>query len=143
MIEKKRVGVFETNSSSTHSITISESGDLTDKLLVENGVCEIYPGEFGWDVEEYNDATTKASYCLTWAKEYGSEKHEEMLKEAIKEHTGAETVEFVPAVSEYYQWGYIDHQSSDVCQKAFGSREALKNFIFNHKSWLSTDNDNH
>lgn len=141
-----RRAMFETNSSSTHSITIV-NGTADDKLPVRAGVCRIYPGEFGWEAEDYTDAATKASYCLTYAKNDGApDRLLKMLEEVIKEATGAEKVEFTERHSEFYPWGYIDHQSglteSDVCSEAFESKEKLKNFIFCSKSLLHTGNDN-
>jgi len=75
-MRKIRKNVFETNSSSTHSIHINTTGELTldlpaflgvdsweqDKILVEFG-------EFGWEEREYNDAYTKLQYALTYVVE--------------------------------------------------------------------------
>lgn len=139
-----REGFFETNSSSTHSISISNGGKdkLSDSLTVEDGVCKIYPGEFGWGVEVYKDAAMKASYCLTYVKQ-DHDGCEEMLKDVIREFTGAKQVKFIGSSSEYYEWGYIDHQSYDVGDEIFLSKDNLRNFIFNPKSILVIDNDNH
>ena len=139
---KSRIGVFETNSSSSHSISICH-GQLTDTLGVdENGVCEIYPGEFGREVVEYNDAAEKASYCLTYAKCLGEDKdYPEMLAQVIKKHLGCKEVQL--CAMQDGSWGYIDHQSFDVCAEAFESEESLIDFIFCQESELKTDNDNH
>jgi hypothetical protein len=147
-MQKIRKGVFETNSSSTHSICIESGSYVADKIPLKDGVCKIYPGEFGWEVEDYSDAATKASYCLVYAigSEYDKDEpvnqNLDMLKSVLKEVTGAKDVEFVLNVNGYNKWGYIDHQSSDVCSEAFTSREKLKDFIFNPESILHTDNDN-
>jgi hypothetical protein len=141
-MEKRRIGVFETNSSSTHSIAISDKDCVLDTLSVTDGVCTICSGEFGWEIETYYDAASKSSYCLTWAKEYGDDTHEDMLKRVISSQMGGVQVEFEPSGG-LYDWGYIDHQSSDVCKEAFGSDVSLRNFIFNPNSVLVTDNDNH
>ncbi len=172
MTQVIREGVFETNSSSSHSISIDHSDFTLSKMpfkaIPENdeGIIEIYPGEFGWEVESYHDAPSKASYCLTFIKGmdkrdrkvYGDEKpwvetesdnnnqylkHERMLKKAILEVTKAKDVSFVAREDGYYPWGYIDHQSDSVAAEAFESEENLKAFIFNPKSILHTDNDNH
>lgn len=144
-----RHGTFETNSSSTHSICIA-SGECRDSLRpytnehVIDGVV-ISGGHFGWEVEDYWDAESKASYCITWVRQYSNDKenHEEMLRKVIMEHTGSKQVVFLCntdwAKGDYY---YIDHQSSDVCEEAFQSEESLKQFIFNKNSLLHTDNDN-
>jgi len=153
-----RAGVFETNSSSTHSICIAKDKALIlDKLpLDEEGVCRVYPGEFGWEEREYNDAATKASYCLTHVKSrpnygLGTGSDEEMLLSAvIAQGTDAKQVLFVPQGQDYEgkdDWGYIDHQSIEndggAGEPAFASGEILFNFIFNPASSLITDNDNH
>lgn len=148
---KVRRGVFETNSSSTHSISIASGAETIDKLHVEeDGVCRIHSGEFGWEVETYSDAATKASYAMVWAKQYSSEENLRLLKKVIQEHTGAKDVVFADYVGEDqdlatgdYDPGYIDHQSQDVAAEAFQSEEKLRAFIFNPRSTLHTDNDNH
>lgn len=137
-----RHSVFETNSSSTHSISIASGDFVPDHLYEENGVVVVYPGEFGWEEEEYYDAQTKASYCLTHVKSYENQRDEDLLREVIESVTGKK-VEFRPSSCKYNPWGYIDHQSSDVPKEAFASSEDLKDFIFNPRSVLRTDNDNH
>lgn len=145
-MEVIRRGVFETNSSSSHSVSIKHGDYVPEKLYVEDGICKIYPGEFGWEEFDYNDAATKAAYCLTYVKMFEEEETEPlsmMLREVIAEVTGAD-VEFV--AEDGSSWGYIDHQSSDVwraaCGDAFRNKKALKAFIFNSRSVLTTNNDN-
>lgn len=152
-MKKVRLSAFETNSSSTHSITIAFGDYAADSLTVEDGVCSIYTGEFGWGVDVFRDAQTKAAYCLTWLmNECGHRKDEfvDLFREVIMDNTGAKEVQFVPEYTEktktewdWHQWGYIDHQSSDVCLEAFRDREHLERFIFHPKSTLVIDNDNH
>lgn len=170
-----RHGVFETNSSSTHSITIDRgewSRNHRTHVLPksDDGICRVFPGEFGCEVREYNDTATKASYVLTYIFEQrgvdalakkGNDKydhatdiskkiseHLEMLRVVIAERVGRR-VEFVSLGKREYgdgdeeDWGYIDHQSVHVCVEAFESHDALRDFIFNSKSILRTDNDNH
>jgi hypothetical protein len=154
-----RHGVFETNSSSTHSIAIQGGKYVLDKLPVEDGVCRVYPGEFGWEEEDYYDADTKASYCLThaWSAGDGRDGYKmspekaasrlDMLRDVIQKATGAEKVEFAESGDDFYKRGYIDHQSIEgdggAGEPAFASEESLRDFIFNPNSLLRTDNDNH
>ncbi len=142
-MQKIRRGFFETNSSSSHSITFARDFVLDNSLDVDDGICTIYAGEFGWEVEDYYDARTKASYALTCAHCCGDMALFVMLTQAIKEMTGCEYVEF--KAIEPDNWGYIDHQSisSGVPQDAFQSKQDLVNFIFNSETLLHTDNDNH
>lgn len=146
-----RKGIFETNSSSSHSISIVGGIYTPDTFPIENGVCKVYPGEFGWEEYRSYSAAVKASYCLTYIKigkddavdDDDTQSH--MLRNVLKKVTGCE-VEFMPdpVVNTWDQkWGFIDHQSYDICSKAFESEDSLRNFIFNRKSYLETDNDNH
>jgi len=61
-----RRNVFETNSSSMHSLTVTPNGNM-DNLIVdeyENKVITEF-GEFGWGYDSYCDAATKLSYLMT------------------------------------------------------------------------------
>ncbi len=129
-----RKGVFETNSSSTHSITISlDNSELMDtiKLDTDNNIT-LKGGEFGWGWKKYNDALTKANYCV----QDGFDR--ELLSEVIKEQTGAENVFFSEIDIDE---GYIDHQSTNTTFK-IKNKEELRQFIFNPKSWLYIGNNN-
>lgn len=150
--KKIRNAVFETNSSSTHSISVSEvnSDELMDNTMAMDGEDNVVveSGEFGWEQEVYNDSVTKASYMLTYVKNYCGDREEEfesMLRDVIKEQTGCNDVIFNDTGERYYKWGYIDHQSSSNNQYhfVFESKETLRQFIFNRESILETDNDNH
>lgn len=140
-----RQSIFETNSSSSHSITISRSSKLLDSIgLEDDGSVHIYPGDFGWGVDVFKDPETKASYCYTYAENYAAPEKFNLLTEVLLEQTGAKKViyhkEAEPQVGSGA--GYIDHQSQDTCEKAFRNKETLKRFIFNPESILIIGNDN-
>ena len=130
-----RKGVFETNSSSSHSIAIATE----DKEFVldtiypdQNGVITVRGDEFGWEWFKHNDAETKASYV---AQSHSNDDNVlETLEYVIKEQTGAEKVIFVGLND-----GYVDHDSYGVAPK---TAHEMKNFIFNKNSWLFGGNDN-
>jgi len=131
-----RKQMFETNSSSCHSIIISDKDVLDDIMRPDpDGRIIIYSGEFGWGPEAYYDAYTKASYIYTDNLENTNVL--DMLERAIKEVTGATEVLFVD------NGGYIDHQSCGTSSNAVVSPETLKRFIFSRQSTLIIDNDNH
>jgi len=132
-----RRGVFETNSSSTHSISIAYGTPLLGSLEVVDGIVTIHPDEFGWAVETYNDPESKASYCYTYCVNYNLDKLS-MLRRVIEAQTGAK-VTFV----DNGDTGYIDHASLDIAAEPFKSDEALRQFIFSLSSVLYTDNDNY
>ena len=135
-----RKSVFETNSSSVHTLSV-ESGNLTSRIPTNTGVCTIYQGEFGWGVDSYTDAATKAAYCWTHVDKYAngdSGRLREMLEKVLLKHTKADRIEFASDPE-----AYIDHQSVGTCDKAFESEQTLENFIFNPQNVLFIDNDNH
>ena len=134
-----RRGMFETNSSSSHSIVLSKSKQLTGKILPEDGRIVIRPGEFGWGEERHTDAYTKASYCLTAWKGVQLD----ILKKVIEKHTGLPVV-LIERSDDFDSgdWGYIDHQSIGMLDDVVKTEEDLERFIFG-PSTLVIDNDNH
>jgi len=134
-MKKIRSKVFETNSSSSHSISIVEGEDeFYDTIYPdEKGIITLGGMEFGWEWERYTDVFTKASYC---AQDCWNDPHRKsMLIELLQEHTGAVAIEFDDS-------GYIDHDSAGTTHYAFVCKDTLKDFIFNPKSILFTGNDN-
>lgn len=136
-----RNNVFETNSSSTHSISIRVGNQWDTIIPDEEGKIYLNGGEFGWQWEKFNDALTKANYC---AVDYIYDDFKiEMLKEIICEYTGAKEV----IMNFTTDWNkpnrsYVDHGGSGSAEDAFCSKENLKNFLFNKSSWLFLGNDN-
>lgn len=143
-MKKQRINVFETNSSSTHSISFNpwkdEKKDKKETNLKpdKDGVIridltnqEIY---FGWDWEGFNDSVSKAYYYIGRYKH--NEERLELLTKAIEEFTGykAEIIGDPNNIS-------IDHQSSDELELS-STTEDVKNFIFNSDVWVYTGNDN-
>lgn len=65
MNKQTRHSVFETNSSSTHSISISRTGNR--ELITPNDCGEIIisMSEFDWEEDVFHDFYTKASYIAT------------------------------------------------------------------------------
>jgi len=141
-MEKIRSAVFETNSSSTHSISIStENTDLlldTSLQPDKDGNIVLIGGDFGWGIEDFYDAQTKASYIAVWSNVHHGGKYDDTIIEVICNQTAASNVIFS------FEDSYIDHQSSDneydyICE----DKETLRHFIFNRNSFLHLDNDNH
>lgn len=155
MTEQIRKNVFETNSSSSHSLTLS-AGDIekqpfADDVLRE-GVYLVKKGEFGWEQEEYYRIEDKLSYLFTQvvsekipqgdaeditATLRGINKEFDMLCRVVQEHTG------VKLLASPGSDGYIDHQSSDVGWELFHDEAQLRQFLFSPRSYVETDNDNH
>jgi hypothetical protein len=137
-----RQSVFETNSSSAHSISLGKDTGkqfLLDTLYPDqNGIITLTGGEFGWEWFKENDAFEKANYAAVASMTNDS--FRETLIQVIKDQTGAEDIIF--NFSDEYNgtnWSYIDHDSVGTCPIDY---EGLKDFIFNKNSWLFGGNDN-
>lgn len=138
-----RHNVWETNSSSTHSVSINSYSGVYESISPDKeGIITLKGGQFGWEWSKYTDALTKANYCAVHAGENDSLRN--MLRDVILDHTGAKDIVFdiVFSWSEDREYSGIDHQSLDTAEEAFSSKENLKNFIFNPESVLYTGNDN-
>ncbi len=157
-----RQNVFETNSSSTHSVSIAygDKSHLIDiPKLDENGNINIESGEYGWEMCTYKgNVQDRLSYAATYALNYDYSYDDEeddkkfnyennnllLLTEVIKEYTGANEVIYDEDSDDGWSiHGYIDHQSTDEAATIFESKESLESFLFNPKSFFITDNDNH
>jgi len=70
MFYKIRRGIFETNSSSTHSVTIRKNFDIIQRDTIEVD-CDNYVhakfATFGWGYDRFTDTYTKLQYILTLA----------------------------------------------------------------------------
>lgn len=154
-MKKIRKGLFETNSSSSHSISISEdtSDYLMDTTMVPDnkGRIVLDGGEFGWGYDEYKDALTKANYLSVYCKYFEDDEIEGkslvyILNWVIEDQTGAvDVVSNAELDYESLTFSYIDHQSYEDKQLhfLFEDKEKLRQFIFNKESKLIIYNDNH
>ena len=143
-----RNSVFETNSSSCHSISIGKS-DVYDSITPDkNGLIVLEPMEFGWEQERYDDPYTKLVYLWIYIKDWSGKEEDDFMEtyqRVVCEHTGASRVIMNKGNNEWYPHGYIDHQSVEDrnYHHLFYSDQTLKQFLFDPESWLVTDNDNH
>ena len=140
MKKQIRQEVFETNSSSSHSLTLNTEDFVMDTSLVpQNGVVKIIraDGEFGWEWFKENDAYTKALYAII-------DGCEDLVESAIRRQLGAE----LEVIKDYgngsfgYYDGYIDHDSHGNVRESVTTVDDMIHFIFNKNSWLFGGNDN-
>lgn len=155
-----RNAVFETNSSSSHSVTVS-GNEMVDfglsKDELRSGVIHIErSGDFGWRFEEFRDTHSKIAYMIiqsdtdrlgylsddeTWVdlvptlKETGAE-NTRWLIDLIENATGC-TLEI-----QFGSYSGIDHQSHGEGEELFGDANEMRRFLFSSESTLKTGNDN-
>ena len=135
-----RRNVFETNSSSTHSICISKAPATAGKHLYF-GI-----GEYGWE----NDCVDIADYLYTAILEQSdSEDLLEQLKDMLDKHSieyEFEEPKYETSSDGEYQWlaeGYIDHSydTRDFINAVLSDDDLLMRCLFGN-SCVYTGNDN-
>lgn len=152
-----RRNLFETNSSSTHAITIANNTDDDFKNNLPK-VLELELGEFGWEYDRHQTISERASYLFTaivyngWVEEYmpklvdtlkkwGVEVRYPELKKIESEYRPGDFY-FEPVEGRGYF--YIDHgfELKDFVEKLFSDETLLMNYLFSPESFVSTGNDN-
>lgn len=160
MTVKVRSGVFETNSSSSHSLVLADGftnmvePPIPDSMM-DDGAIHVFSGEYGWEIETYYDVSSKLSYLYTDAmigetdadpndKEYQeSNKNLKLIVDAVKQYAGVDVV-FHKEISDYHPFGYIDHQSVGLISTVWDAGiDGVIRFVFSNDSSFETDNDNH
>ena len=151
MKRKIRNNIFETNSSSIH--TLAFSGKLEPSNLKSyNGYTYAHYGEFGKEYMRYFDQQTKLDYLVSYlycilkypsregmydSYEFGS------LQEVICKYTGTKGLRIAKSPAE----PSIDHQSQPydyggfISEKMYYDKEFIKNFVFNPQIGFQTDCD--
>ena len=142
-----RRGVFETNSSSVHSICITTEDEF------EHFPAEVVftPGEFGWESDRYYDLESKASYLWTAIINYVDEMcwyDVETCKKMIvatleKYNIKAIFIGGIPG-ERYSATGYIDHgnELDEFIKDVVNDEDRLMQYLFSDRSYVATGNDN-
>lgn len=163
-----RHGVFETNSSSAHSLAytnkvlrdyeykINPSECLKDSRFRLTEMPEeyrsytympLYFDDYGWSGKRLKSPAQKLSYLLTSVYEYktwGEMYSDPFFKQVLKWLTelGIELEYEYPGDEEKID-GSIDHQSYNVvCKQMFSTKEDLLTYLFNDAITIYIENDN-
>lgn len=151
-----RHGVFETNSSSTHSICIPTEHE---ELSIPDSV-KFEFGEFGWEVDRLNSRSEKIKYlytCLSYVKEDKLKEYIEFIVKTLRAH-GVKDIYFdsfrynvfydkYTDTIEYYigaQNSYVDHgdEAREFVDAVCTNKQRLLNYLFSDKTFILTGNDN-
>lgn len=164
---KIREQVFETNSSSAHSVFIhgkisSEHNYLDIMQKVDwLGELEVELGEFGWGIDYYTDALTKLQYALTmvyeteidndiknltwtWSDLDELESYKNKTEKAFYETEGYKEIADllrrtcgVEKLTVYNFDGYIDHQS---CEDYHSLNDFLNDWNVSLEDFIFSEN---
>ena len=149
MNRKIRKHVFETNSSSVHTLSISKDGIEPSKFILDkDGYLHTDFGSFGKNYDIFNSQYEKLSYLITLCyycagfnlEDIRNSYQFEHIENAIKKHTGC-----LGIIIDGLEEPEIDHQS----QPSYGKIEIINiydedeiiNFVFNKYISLKTDCD--
>ena len=138
-----RHGVFETNSSSTHSICITRHAPLKFPKTLRFE-CR----EFGWENDVLRTPEDKAAYLYAACYELFSEREVEKIADELYETLGKYGVDCEFEKPERASYGItnvgIDHgdQCADFASAVLRSEHRLIRFLFSDESFIITGNDN-
>ncbi len=132
-MKKIRHNVFETNSSSTHSICIAKDVEVE---LPES--IKFIQGEFGWEYDTLGTNNKKASYLYT-AFNYVDRQEDFKKIVAVLESKGVEVI-----IEEDEFDGYIDHiyDLEEMLDGLLENEDQLLSYLFSDLSFIITGNDN-
>ena len=144
---KIRKGMFETNSSSTHTIIV------TDQKTEPGNLVDFAIGEFGWEFSRLDTIDEKASYLYTMACEMlGRDVYQDLYEILVKYgvecscSVPAKFVKFSGSDGEYLDNGYVDHASDgdakEFVERMLNHEHALIKYLFSDESLVVTGNDN-
>ena len=140
---KQRNKVFETNSSSTHCITVSDRKDWEYDLPIT--VKPAWYGEFGWEWETWDSVEEKLAYmirCLI-AYDYTEKTLQDKIK-PIQERLHNLGIDFeLPTYNEWLD-GYVDHEDwyQEEMEDIYNNDNDLLNFLLSEYSYIEGGNDN-
>lgn len=149
MKKQIRQGVFETNSSSTHSICIAKDVNIETPSSIHFEF-----GEFGWECNTLYSTEEKASYLYTGLM--GNEREKDFEKiVAILKSEGIEVTFEEPVYKKYTfegndgteyidNGGYVDHsdEMTDFLDAICEDEGKLMRYLFSDLSFIITGNDN-
>ena len=151
---KVRNGVYETNSSSSHSIVVTKSAKSRNfhfhvgYATYDNGILRLSEdNHFGWGWEVLSTWLDRFAYAVAEVQ-YEEAMLEELLS-GMKERLGCSAI-IVPRRTLWGDdsktepdYGYIDHQSAGLLRMFLADQQIeMLDFIFDDRYIIILDNDN-
>lgn len=143
-----RRGVFETNSSSQHALSVFKKSKDTLENVPEKVELVLSQYQFGWDEDEFSSFDDKLAYLWLAAGDAEKSDRESMQNEikALLYAVGVKEID-IRERDEYdreWDWGYIDHgdEAVEFVQKLLKEPDLFYGWLFNDRSLIGTSNDN-
>ena len=152
-----RQNVWETNSSSSHSLSIKPSIQLSDFNIPLNadGYIEAKFDQYGWGYSELHSQEEKLSYLLTIVKYEAVDyiyRSDDLTQDAFRATEGFQILndfckKYCNGISTNNTdmgHGYIDHQSNEGSLRNYlqNNGTTIEEIILNDKAYIIIDNDN-
>ena len=159
-----RRGIWETNSSSSHVVSIRK--ERRDTIINMSGDIQIYLGEYGWYGDPCDDILTKLEYAMSmvlhteypkfnhWDEDFVVDQDKlekcggyKMLLDALNTHgSKCDRIVVKKRTGVFYPYGYIDHQSCEYQSLQDFLNEwdiDAERFLWDDNVVVWIDNDNH
>jgi len=130
---KIRKSIFETNSSSSHSLSLGnlqEGDDTVDSF--REGEITLGIGEYGWEWKDYEHWHEKADYITILMNQYQNGDIDNLIKAIHRKYPNVELT--------FSDSGYVDH-GSNYWEDWMNDEDQLFIFLFGNGG-ISTGNDN-
>lgn len=137
-----REGLFETNSSSVHAMSVFTRKDK-EYEIPEKIKINLNDYAFGWEEDRYFDIESKVAYLYLLAEDCGGDTTKQI--EALLMAAGVKEVIVVNERNNEWSFGgYIDHGDAkvDFLLQLLKSPDLFNDFVFNPVSYVETGNDN-
>lgn len=142
-MKKIRNGMFETNSSSTHTIIV------TDRKCEPGLFVDFAIGEFGWTFEVLRTTNEKASYLYTMACEMlDRDVYQDFYEVLVKYGVNCSCSKHAVFDKKWggLDNGWVDHANSgdakEFVERMMNHEHALIKYLFSEESFVVTGNDN-
>lgn len=137
-----RQGVFETNSSSTHSIVIPKKTDKTAQYI------EFHIGEYGWENRTVYDTASYLYTAILYTETKGGAAEKiERIKDVLNRNGIGYSFDKPKYADEYYPYeyldnGYIDHGNElcDFIDAVLDDEDMLLRYLFDGTVYTGNDN---
>ena len=156
-----RENIFETNSSSAHSIVLRQKYNensveknlkMFNEIVSKNNNTYVLDkeGQYGWNFRYIHTWREKLKYAIIFyhihhdnnEKIINIDENDEYVLSKLKEVSNIESISYVDK-KEFYKESYIDHASVMELDLFIKFKEvSLIDFIFDDRYALITDNDN-
>ena len=129
-----RANVFETNSSSTHCITLGSGQTLVPLIPSTDGILIIKRAHYE-NSRDCSDIIEKIRYVLEYIESCGFYEENKLLHKVLKEYSGAKEVAIIMDPEWFPMWDSEDDTHvGDLFKDSTG--ETLKIFLFDSTSFF-------